>query len=250
MLDIVCFKWSMPGYRTQFTARHVNVMLSMIARHYKAPFRFHCFTDDVEGIATRVRIHELWDTFADIPNPHGGNNPSCYRRLLLWDKGFAAAKLPGATKILQIDLDMVLVDDVRPLWDRPEPVVMWADNLNPTSPYNGAMQLYTPGARPQVVNDFRRDESPKLARAAGYFGSDQAWLAYALGPNEARWRKEDGAVSWRVHCRQTPPGEAHLKWRDGCLSALPPGARCVNFHGLDDPSELVGRVPWITEHYR
>lgn len=250
MLDIVTFKWSNPGYRTKFTGEHVNIMANMIAKHYAAPYRFHCFTDDPTGICpTKTNIHELWDTFADIPNPHGTNNPSCYRRLLLWDKGFAAAKLPGATKILQIDLDMVLVDDVRPLWDRPEDVVMWGDNLNPTSPYNGAMQFYTPGARPKVVNDFRRDLIPTV-QACGFFGSDQAWLAYVLGPHEARWRAADGAVSWRVHCRQTPPGEAHLKWRDGCSSALPADARVVNFHGLDDPSELVNRVDWVTENYR
>ena len=235
MLDICCFKWSKPGYRSEFGAYQVNTLRSMVARHYPAPHRFNCITDDPAGIDGDIRVIPLWDDFKDRPSPHGGNNPSCFRRLRLWSADVRDL-FPG--KVLQIDLDMVLVDDVRPLWDRPEPCVLWADNLNPTSPYNGAMQLITPGEHP-VWECFKADPDAaiKRASAAGYFGSDQAQLALWLGPNMPRWRAEDGAVSWRVHCNYG-------------LLPLPSGAKVVNFHGIDDPWNPRRKPAWIKEHYR
>jgi len=252
MLDVVTFKWSKPGYRSTYTGEHVNIMERMTRRHYDAPYRFTCVTDDATGIdQTRVRVVPLWDDFRDMPSPHGGNNPSCFRRLKLYSH---EARQWFGPRILQIDLDMVLVSDVRPLWDRPEPEgVLWADNLNPTSPYNGAMQLIAPGVH-DVWERFKADPAAciELARKSRFFGSDQAQLALHLGPNMPRWRVSDGAVSWRVHIRQTPRGEAHIPFRPDvdCVSDLPAGARCVNFHGIDEPYRVAPFVPWVAENYK
>lgn len=247
MLDIVTFKWRKPGYRSLFTADHVNTMRSMVARNYPHAHRFTCITDDPAGIDPRVRVIPLWDQHANLPSPHGGNNPSCYRRLALYAP--EARELIGE-RIVCIDLDMVITGDMSPLWNRPEDVVLWRDQLNPTTPYNGAMQLIRAGSRPDVWETFDPVESPKRARAKGYFGSDQAHLAYVLGPDVPRWGREDGAYSWRVHLRKTPYGRAHIPFAANEPCALPENARIVNFHGVDDPWTLTDRVSWIAEHYR
>ncbi len=250
MLDVVTFKWGKPGYRSEFTGEHVNIMARMVRRHYRGPVRFNCVTDDPTGVDPLLcRVIRLWDDFADVPSPHGGNNPSCFRRLKLWSNEVKHL-FPG--RVLQIDLDMVIVGDVTPLWDRPEPCVLWADNLNPTSPYNGAMQLITPGEHP-VWECFKADPDLAISRArqARYFGSDQAQLALWLGPYMPRWTAKDGAVSWRVHCRKTPPGVAHIPFSGSTADApLPPLARVVNFHGIDDPWAVADKVAWVAEHYR
>lgn len=249
MLDVVCFKWKSPlGYRSKFNAGNVNIMRNMVERNYPHAHRFTCITDDAEGIDPRVRVLRLWDQFKDTPSPHGGNNPSCFRRLRLWSEEMREY-FPG--KVLQIDLDMLLVADVSSLWNRPEPCVLWADNLNPTSPYNGAMQLITPGLHP-VWENFKAypDNAIKSARGKGYFGSDQAQLALWLGPDMPRWTAADGAVSWRVHCRKTPLGQAHLRYDGRCEASLPSGAKLVNFHGVDDPETVAPFVPWVRENYR
>lgn len=250
-LDVVTFKWNKPGYRSTYLGEHVNIMANMVARQYAGAHRFTCITDDPTGIdQNKVRVLRLWEQFGDIPSPHGGNNPSCYRRLRLWSEEMREY-FPG--KVLQIDLDMVLVGDMRPLWDRPEPCVLWADNLNKTSPYNGAMQLITPGAYP-VWESFKTNPHAAIAaaRKAGYFGSDQAQLALWLGPNMPRWRSEDGAYSWRVHIRKPPIGQAHLPFRPSpnCKTDLPTGARCVNFHGIDDPATVAPHVDWVRKNYQ
>jgi len=243
MLDVVTFKWDTPGYRSKFDASHVHTLVNMVRRNYHKPFRFTCITDDPTGInRDKVRVLPMWDTFADLASPHRGNNPACYRRLALWAPD--AAEVIGP-RILCIDLDMVICSDVSPLWDRPEDVVLWADNLNKTTPYNGAMQLIRAGSRPRVFETFDPKTSPALTLKNGLFGTDQAWISYVLGPNEARWTAADGALSWRVHCRNNKRGNP-----PHCAPLLPDAARVVNFHGNEDPWALAPRVPWIAEHYR
>ena len=232
-LSVVTFKWDKPGYRSKFTSEHVNTLYSMIKRNYPHPFTLTCITDNPAGIDSRIRVLPLWDTFAAVPSPHRGNNPSCFRRLRLWSTEMRDLIGP---RILQIDLDMVICADPSPLWNRREDIVLWADKLNPTTPYNGAMQLFTAGTRPDVYETFDPSTSPKLANSHGYWGTDQAWISYVLGPGEARWTQADGALSWRVHCKM--------------YAQFPPQARIVNFHGAEDPWTVANRIPCVSEHYR
>ena len=237
-LHVVTFLWRPPaGYRSRYKALHANILYNMVRRNYHADFQMHCVTDLPEdGFDNDIQLHPLWDDHGKIPNPHGPHNPSCYRRLRLWAPDGAGFLYPGA-RVLQIDLDMVIVGDVTPLWQRPEPVVFWEDQLNRHNKINGAMQLFTAAARTGVWLDFDPNTSPAKARAAGNWGSDQAWLSYYLADDWARWTANDGAYSWRVHC--LPAG-----------GALPKDARIVNFHGATDPEHVRSGVPWVAAHYR
>jgi hypothetical protein len=243
MLSVVTFKWTKPGYRSKFTLDHVATMARMVRRHYADKHRFVCFTDDVDKVTHCVSddvpyvLAPLWSEHADVPNPHGPHNPSCYRRLRLYS-GWARKAL--GPRVVQIDLDMVVTGDLRPLWNRPEPFVFWQDQLNRHGWINGAMQLITPGLCPEIWDNFDPANTPKFAKAAGCWGSDQGALAYHFNSDKhrhliGRWGAEHGAYSWRVHCK--PNG-----------GELPADARIVNFHGAEDPWTL--DAPWIKEHYR
>ncbi len=236
-LTVVCFKWRpRPGYRSVFAPETVHVLRNMVRRHYQAPHRFVCVTDDVEGLGD-VETIPLWNDFASVPSPHGGKNPSCYRRLRL----FAAdAAERFGERFVWLDLDTVIVDDVRPLWDRPEDFVAWGDtNPQPGSHYNGSMILLRAGARRQVWERFDPQTSPQLALEAGCYGSDQGWISYCLGPGETKWTKADGVYSFRNDLSKG-------------ASRLPANARIVMFHGSVDPWSLQAQQahPWIAEHYR
>lgn len=236
MLDVICWKWKPRyGYRSTFGAPQVNVLRAMVARHYAGPHRFSCITDDAAGIDPRVRVIPLWNDYANIQSPHGAQNPSCYRRLRMFAAD--AAELIGP-RIVSLDLDCVIVGDVAPLWDRPDDFVMWA-GTTPPAPYNGSMVLLTAGARRQVWDTFDPIASPKAGRALRYVGSDQAWIAACLGPNEARWTSGDGVYSWRMQLRPN-------------RGKLPADARIVFFHGHADPwiKWTQREAPWITEHWR
>lgn len=153
--------------------------------------------------------------------------PSCYRRLRLFHPD---ARSWLGERVVALDLDVVLVDDVAPLWDRDEDVVLYRDPLRPGQA-NGSMVLHRTGTRPQVWERFNPRTSPAKARRAGFRGSDQAWLSFCL-PDAPRWDESDGVFSYRRHIAET--------------GGLPVGARAVTFHGRPKPWEKVAQqLPWV-----
>ena len=222
-------------YRSTFTAEHVNTFRNMVERHYPDEHEVVCITNMPEGIDERVRIVPLWDEYSDLHSPHGAHQPACYRRLRAFSSEMRDLIGP---RFVSVDLDCVIVDDMRPLWNRTEDFVIYNYPMR-TTPYNGSMWLMDAGAREKVYTDFDPEISPQLARKAAFKGSDQAWMCYALGPNEATWGYKDGIVAFR----------SDLKHRN---YVLPPQSRIVFFQGLVDPwhSHALKVAPWIKDHYK
>lgn len=234
MLTVVCWKWTpRPGYRSTFGPETVNTLAKMVKRHYPDPHRFLCVTDDPVGIDKAIDTVPVWNDFADLPSPHGGNNPSCYRRLRAFHPDIG--KVFGE-RFVSLDLDCVITGDLRPVWNRREEFVIYGDT-NPRTYYNGSMFLLTAGARPHVWTQFDPVNSPRLALRSGLFGSDQGWVSYILGPKEAKWSKRDGVYSFRNELARRP--------------ALPVDAKVAVFHGKEDPwvPTVQMKHPWIREHY-
>lgn len=236
MLSVVCWRWQpVEGYRSTFGPETVNVLKRMVARHYKDPHRFICCTDDATGIDSDVEIVPIWSDHAGLPHPHNHTHPSCYRRLRAFAPEMREIFGP---RFVSVDLDCVIVDDLRPLWNRPEDFVCWGGTTMPRTSFNGSMFLLTAGARASVWTDFNPVSSPATAKAAGYYGSDQAWISYCLGTKGARWFAEDGVCSYRLH---VAPNRGRL----------PNHARIVFFNGKLDPWHPdVQRLPWVQEHWR
>lgn len=239
-LTVCTFKWSTPGYRSKFEAQHVATLARMVRRNYPHPHSFCLFSDEPDRDAKRlegegVTVFELWNDLAHVVNPSGRRNPSCYRRLRIFARDVGEWLGP---RIVTLDLDTVITGDLSPVWNRREDFIAWGDT-NRANPYNGSMVMFDAGARPQLWEDFHPEVSPQQSRGKGYFGSDQAWMAVCLGPNEARWTAKDGVYSFRNEVM--PRG-----------GRLPDAARIVFFHGAYDPwQEGTKRIaPWIREHYR
>jgi hypothetical protein len=233
---VVTWKWKpAPGYRSLFGAEQVNVLRRMVARHFPHPHRFICVTDDPAGLDLQIETVPIWDDYATIPSPHGGRNPSCYRRLRAFHPEIRST---FGQRFVSLDLDTVIVRDLTPLWDRPDDFVIWGDtNPQPGSHYNGSMFLLTAGARPQVWTEFDPTVSPQQSRAAGCYGSDQGWMSFILGGKETRWTRRDGVYSFRNDVQP--------------IGKLPDDARIVMFHGAQDPwGEYAQRLPWVQKSWR
>lgn len=235
MISVVTFKWHKPGYRSKFTAEHVNTMRAMVRRHYSKPHRFICVTDDPKGLASDIEYIPLWNDHADIPNPSWPAGPSCYRRLKVFSDWFA--KIAGE-RFVCIDLDVVVTGDLDPLFDRTEDFLIWQTG-NPSIPFCASMFMMTGGVHRRVWEDFDPLVSPRLALTSGMKGSDQAWIAYCLGKKIPGWGIQDGVYSYRDHLVKRFAG------------TLPPHARMVMFHGRPDPWEVnaMNASPWIRKHY-
>lgn len=228
MITFVSWLWG----RGRYDFRAVNALRAGVARHYARPHRFLCVTNTRAGIDPEVEIVPDREDFAELPSPWGANFPSCYRRL----RAFAPdAGETFGERFVSVDLDAVVVGDLVPLVDRPEDFVIWRDPGNRT-PYCGSLWLLRAGARPSVWTDFDPKRSPREAKAAGRLGSDQAWIAHALGPFEPTWTAADGVLSYRM---------------DGLRrNFLPANARIVFFHGKIKPGDAEPqRLAWVKENY-
>lgn len=234
-LTFVTFRWKpTPGYRSTFPVESVYSLHEMIRRHYHGEYRFVCVTDRPEEISG-LETMPLWSDYCDMPSPFGRSYPSCYRRLKLFS---AEAVDMFGPRLACIDLDMVIVRDVTPVFDRPEDFVIWGESDYPgRQAYNGSLWMLRTGTRTHVWTEFDPQTSPRTAWKAGARGSDQGWMCYSLGKKEAKWTRQDGIYSWRKHIA---PKGGHL----------PADARIVAFHGKEDPwNYRMQNVPWIQQHY-
>jgi hypothetical protein len=238
MISITCFLWS-DNYRQRsytFDERHVITLRNMVARHLKLEHEFVCVTDR-EYIAEGIRCVPL-DDRTHVPG-------TCGRKLTIWAPD--AAERIGK-RILSLDLDMVIVDDITPLIDRPEEVCLFK---NPNfsverrrAYFQGSIQLMTAGSRPRVWECFFHPQRKNLigSQYSRFGGFEQAWLSEILPWTEAQWTDADGIRgAGRV-------GD----WTDkNVVDELPPGTRIVVFPGNREPSqrEVQSKHSWVAEHY-
>lgn len=235
LASVVTFKWSVPGYRSTFTAQHVNTMREMVRRHYPRPLRFICVTDDATGLDPAIEVVPLWTDHADLPNITFRDGPSCYRRLKVFAKDFAAV---AGERFICMDLDGVVVRDLTPVFDRPEPFVIWNPS-NSRVKYCASMFMMDAGAAAYIWENFDPARSLQLALSAGKRGSDQAWINYCV-PNAADWtHNRDGVYSYRDQVMRQQRGK------------LPDDARVIFFCGKPDPwdSDALRYSPWLANHY-
>jgi hypothetical protein len=253
-LRVVVWKWRpRAGLKSQYNAECVNTMLSMVDRNYKAAYEMVCITDDATGIDGAVRIVPLWKDLEgmDHPVPDNVASPICYRRLKMFAPEMADILAP---RFVSVDLDAVITGDLRPLWGRKEEFVGWDRGL-PWSPYCGAMILHTAGTRPHIWTGFNPKTTPLEAAQAGFVGTDQAAIAYALRDRkEAVWTETEGVYAFqrlgRLEDRQRrlirrsrarPPREseqrAQLRTQQKYIErhSLPPNCAIVFFNGIAKP---------------
>jgi len=235
VISIVCYLWRGHDPRRVYLPAHVNTLRRSLARHMSIPFRFICVADETSGFDPDVEVIETPRAAVQagqLESPEGRRFPSCYRRL--WGFSAEARELLG-DRILVTDIDAVPTADWAPLIDRPEdfvgwrPLMRWGDKPR----IGGGIYLLRTGTRTHVWESFKGQSSVAQARAAGYRGSDQAWMSYLLGTGEATWSEPSGIYSIRDLADGKRP--------------LPADARLVQFNGPRKPWD--SPLPWVKEHW-
>lgn len=233
-ISFVTWKWQTADIKRVFSSDHVNVLYAMVARHYPRPFRFICITDDAEGLDGRIETLLMPVRFDDIISPQGARFPNCYCRLWAFSR---EATILGE-RILSLDIDCVVLNDLRPLVDRDEDFVGWCD----AEQFNqgkiaGGIYLLKTGSMPHIWEDFYPESSPQEAFGRGNQGSDQGWMSYKMYPPAGKWNGGDGLIkiNW------TPAGASKA-----------PKARIVFTNGVKPPwsKELQAVYPWVKDTWR
>lgn len=233
MISIVCFKWHKPGFRSTYTAEHVNTLYRMVQRNTNRVHQFVCVTDDAKGIDPRVKIVPLWEN--PCPNYGNGKKPNCFYRLRMFA---TEMKEIFGEKFLWLDLDCVITGSIDGIFGHPADFGIWCPD-GELMPCNGSLVLNRTGTRHHIWTRFdkRRVHPERGLRSAGFQGSDQAWIAMNLKLTDFRFGQAQGVYSWRSHIEPVDP--AHL----------PETARIVFFNGAKKPWDFP-EIPWIKEHYR
>jgi hypothetical protein len=87
---------------------------------------------------------------------------------------------PGE-RIVSLDLDALIVNDVTPLFDRPDECVFYhVPGTRVKTVLNGSLFLFTAGRLDWLWTEFDPLTSPRDACKKGYLGSDQAYLSAQL----------------------------------------------------------------------
>jgi hypothetical protein len=209
MLTCLTFRWG-----SKYGPDHVERLKAGIARNLSMAHRFLCVGDDIP-----IEDHDLL-AFRD----------GCYARLRAFDPEWQARH--GIERLVWLDLDMVIVGALDPLFARPEPlVVLTGNHWNPCR-VNGSVLMMQAGARPDIWTGFNLKEADRIAHADGTWrGSDQTWIAHKA-PDAPAWTFKDGIYGYE---------------KRGWPGHLPEDARIVTFNGKRDPSRQSD--DWVRQHW-
>lgn len=226
-MSVVTFLWDDPNYRWnklfRYTPDHVDRLARAVRRNLSLEHKFICVTDyPVCEFTEPMEIVPMWEDHRDL----GG----CYPRLKIFS--LEMRDILGE-RFVSFDVDIVITGSLDDLLSREEDFIAWKD-INPPTPYCGSMIMMTAGSRKEVWEDFDPIRSRDLASM--YIGTDQAWIGYRLGTEEATWTANDGVYSYRKEVRG---------------DKLPENAKVIVFHGPYDPSqeEEQKMCPWIKDHW-
>lgn len=230
MISVWCWRWG-----GLFEAVYVHRLQAMLRRHLRLEHELVCITDDATGLEG-IRTVPMPSEFA--------HTPRCRRRMQQFSGEFADAI--GASRILALDLDLVILADITHLIDRPEPIVGW--KVGHARVYSGSFLLFDAGALDGAWQPFKADPVgyPKRIQRQGV-PSDQAmvnaWLRRQ--PSIGTWTERDGFVTYYGE------GYEHLEHLGvgPRRRSLPTGARVVVLGSADKAVMDEGRFDWIRANW-
>lgn len=244
MIHFVLWKWRQRLNRDAYTANYVNAMVHMLSMRHTAPHRILCVTDDPRGVACET--FPLWNDCSGLHNASGQHLPSCYRRLKIFDRATQRElNIPEGDRIVSIDLDAIIVNDITHLFNRSDRFVGWkVPGTRHEWVFNGSMFMFTAGDLDFVWHEFvpQQQRSPVKSLLAGFMGSDQGWLSYKLikEPFAGGWNAErDGVISFMRNVeRNRLPKHPKIS---------PINAKIVFFAGRRKPwhADVLSEQPWI-----
>lgn len=196
MTTIVCLKVG-----PAFSATYVNKLHSQVTKNVTLPHRFLCLTDDPTGVTADCVPVSPW-------------LPKWWGKLTVFQK--APYGLSG--KLLFIDLDTIIVDNIDELLTYPSDLCMLQDFTKPER-YGSGIFLLSIGSHIEVWDKF----TPAVMEQPQYrLGGDQLWIQHQVAHTDT-W-PADWCVSYKLHAK----------------TAVPNNAKVVCFHGKPRPHEAIG----------
>jgi hypothetical protein len=222
----LCFKWG-KGYPCKYT----NILYRALSDLMATPFRMICLTDDPEGLADGIET-------APIP-PFAMDRADWVRGM--WPKltAFAPGIVADGTPVLMIDVDVVVLRDLTPLFDRirAHPGLHIIQEIPDTLPRlfppvfgrplgsNSSVVGFIAGSQPQLYTETRDRSYAELAA----IGNDQNYIhQYAAG-------RQHWPLGWMLSFKKS----LAYHFPVGLVRPIPrPDGFIVIFHGVPNPEDM------------
>jgi hypothetical protein len=224
---VLCMKWG-----KLFAPDYVNILHRAVRTHLSPNFRFVCLTDETEGLdegIEAVRIPDIGLTEAQI------RAPGVWRKLALFHADIA--RLANGSRVLFIDLDMMILGSLEPFFAANDGMVLldtghdWRKHER-VQPSTGVF-AFTLGEQLQVLQAFQRDPATAMAT----FRNEQDFVV-AHATDVSLW-PSGLVISFKRHL-------ARRFGRDLIRSPRPPvsGPAILAFHGDPRPADLLRLGTW------
>lgn len=240
MVDVVTFKWKadrnkvvrLPSYdHVKYNSAHVNLLYRKILENTTVDVKFHCITDDAEGLHPDINVIPLWDHLADL----GG----CYRRLYIYSSDMAELIGPRFT---HIDLDTTIVGNIDHILTADGDFIYYkmagADGTGRR--FNCSLFTMDAGVRNDVWYNFIARPNRAIAVSRRHAGTDQAWCNTVLNLDEEI-------------CYDVKDGIYYIKhdFMDKGRTAMYKDATMIMWPGPRDPNEEIyqQQYPWLKTYY-
>jgi hypothetical protein len=238
-VNIVCMKWG-----DKYGPDYVNKLYDMVSKNLTKNFRFICFTDNKSGIKNNVDILPL--PFIEMPK----NKPERgWRKLSILQKNISG--LDGIS--LFLDLDVVLVDNIDPLFDlKGEFFIAFDKRKRSSSIGNSSVFRFKAGEHDDIFQNFNHNSLKILQE----YRNEQAYLSDMIkNKGIFQYWPKTWCPSFKYHCVPQFP----LNFFSA--PKIPKGAKVILFHGLPEPNDAaegrsgkwyryIRKSPWITKHWK
>ena len=225
---ILCFKWG-KGYPATYT----NILYRAVQDMHPDPVRFVCMTDDPAPLDPGIETIP----FPAIAMPQADWSKGMWAKLC----AFAPGLFPDGTPVLMLDVDIVLLDDLRPFVDtiRTKPGLHISRDFPDTLPRlfpkwfgkplqsNSSVVGFLAGTQTHLFEDFKDKTLADLRSTR----NDQNYI-HSAATDRHHW-PDNWVLSFKRSCVYHFPVNL--------IRGVPkPQGRIVIFHGTPNPQDLIG----------
>ena len=237
-VNIICMKWG-----NKYGPNYVNKLYNMVSKNLNKDFRFICFTEDGKGVQNNIEICPLPPIKMPKNKPERG-----WRKLSILQKDLNG--LNGTC--LFLDLDIVIVDTIDPLFEMSGDFFIAFDRLKKNSSIgNSSVFRFEAGEHHDIYENFSNESSKILS----IFRNEQAYLSKMIVKKGIfQYWPESWCPSFYFNCVPNFALNYVLSQK------IPEGAKIILFHGLPEPTEAaegksgkwyryIKKSPWINDHW-
>lgn len=219
MINVVCLKFG-----NKYDARYVNRLFWAVRRNTTVPFKFHCFTEQTNGIVSDIKTHPL---------PHNLPGVGWWHKLYMFSKD-----IPIEGRIFYVDLDTLVTGNLDDLLSFNKGFMCLRDLfLARMSPHykdrfgtakeavGSGVMSWEAGKHTQIWDSFIKN--PQAVVQSLHPHGDQKWIQKQQTERRYWQDKFPGQiVSFKVHCR----------------NGLPRNTRIVCYHGKPSIPESINKT--------